>query len=151
MTYLVSATDEIRHPGSLIARFLRTEFPVLTDLATDFGYQMRGAETLAPSNAGPGFPWSMIGTAIDYRLRFLFEILPVTHLQAFRAAQGWHISDAGTALDEQVTFPMGPNSRRIVSMAKVSADLFSELRDFLRRVRPARRYLSRDDEAWLCR
>jgi hypothetical protein len=36
-------------------------------------------------------------------------------------------------------------------MPKVSADLFSELRDFLRRVRPARRYLSRDDEAWLCR
>jgi hypothetical protein len=36
-------------------------------------------------------------------------------------------------------------------MAKVSADLFIEPRDFLRRVRPARRYLSRDDEAWLCR
>ena len=151
MTYLVSATDEIRHPGSLIARFLRTEFPLLTDLATDFGQQMRGAETLAPSNAGPSFPWSMIGTAIDYRLRFLFEILPVTRLQAFRAAQGWHVSDAGTALSELVTFPNATDSRRIVSMPKVSADLFIALREFLRRVRPARRYLSRDDEAWLCR
>jgi hypothetical protein len=36
-------------------------------------------------------------------------------------------------------------------MPKVSADLFIALREFLRRVRPARRYLSRDDEAWLCR
>jgi hypothetical protein len=151
VTYLVSATDEIRHPGSLIARFLRTEFPVLADLASDFERQNHGAKTLAPSTAGSDYPWSLVGTAIDYRLRFLFEILPVTRLQAFQAAQGWHISDAGTALDEQVTFPMGPKSKRIVSMAKVSADLFSELRDFLRRVRPARRYLSRDDESWLCR
>jgi hypothetical protein len=151
MTYLVSASDEIRHPASLIARFLRTEFPVLADLASDFEQQIHGAKTLAPSDAGSDYPWSLVGTAIDYRLRFLFEILPVTRLQAFQAAQGWHISDAGTVLDEQVTFPMGPNSRRVVSMAKVSADLFSELRDFLRRVRPARRYLSRDDEAWLCR
>jgi hypothetical protein len=102
MTYLVSATDEIRHPGSLIARFLRTEFPVLTDLATDFERQIRGAETLAPSHVGSDYPWSMVGTAIDYRLRFLFEILPVTRLQAFRAAQGWHISDVGTALDEHL-------------------------------------------------
>jgi hypothetical protein len=36
-------------------------------------------------------------------------------------------------------------------MPKVSAELFLALRDFLRRVRPARRSLSRDDEAWLCR
>jgi hypothetical protein len=93
----------------------------------------------------------LVGTAIDYRLRFLFEILPVTHLQAFRAAQGWHVSDAGTALSELVTFPNATDSRRIVSMPKVSADLFIALREFLRRVRPARRYLSRDDEAWLCR
>jgi hypothetical protein len=151
VTYLVSATDEIRHPGSLIARFLRAEFPVLAGLASDFEQQIHGASVFAPSTAGSDYPWSLVGTAIDYRLRFLFEILPVTRLQAFQAVQGWHISDAGTALDELVTFPMGPNSRRNVSMAKVSADLFSELRDFLRRVRPARRYLARDDEAWLCR
>jgi hypothetical protein len=99
---MVSATDEIRHPGSLIARFLRTEFPALADLASDFERQVLGAETLAPSDAGSDYPWSLVGTAIDYRLRFLFEILPVTRLQAFRAAQGWHISDAGTALDEHL-------------------------------------------------
>jgi hypothetical protein len=69
MTYLVSATEEIRHPGSLIARFLRTEFPVLADLASDFERQIRGAVTLAPSTAGSDYPWSMVGTAIDYRLR----------------------------------------------------------------------------------
>jgi hypothetical protein len=151
VTYLVSATDEIRHSGSLIARFLRAEFPVLVDLAFDFERQNHGAKTLAPSDAGPDYPWSLVGTAIDYRLRFLFEILPVTRLQAFRAAQGWHISDAGTVLDEQVTFPNATGSRSIVSMPKVSADLFIALREFLRRVRPARRYLSRDNEAWLCR
>jgi hypothetical protein len=124
---------------------------VLADLVSDFERQIRGAETLPPSHPGSDYPWSLIGTAIDYRLRFLFEILPVTRLQAFRAAQGWHISDGGTALSELVTFPNATNSSNIVSMPKVSADLFIELRDFLRRVRPARRYLSRDDEAWLCR
>jgi hypothetical protein len=71
MTHLVSATNEIRHPGSLIARFLREQFPVLSDLATDFERQMRCAETLAPAKAGGDYPWSMVGTAIDYRLRFL--------------------------------------------------------------------------------
>jgi hypothetical protein len=118
VTYLVSATDEIRHPGSLIARFLRSEFPVLAGLASDFEQQIYGATTLAPSTAGSDYPWSLVGTAIDYRLRFLFEILPVTRLQAFQAAQGWHISDAGTALGEQVMFPNGPNSRRVVSMTR---------------------------------
>jgi hypothetical protein len=87
MTHLVSATNEIRHPGSLIARFLREQFPVLSDLATDFERQTHGAETLAPMKAGGDYPWSMVGTAIDYRLRFLFEILPVTRLQAFQSAQ----------------------------------------------------------------
>ncbi len=36
-------------------------------------------------------------------------------------------------------------------MPKVSAELFKSLRDFLRRVRPARHELHDDDEAWLCR
>jgi hypothetical protein len=36
MSYLISATDEIRHPDSLIARYLRDKFPVLDPLADDF-------------------------------------------------------------------------------------------------------------------
>jgi hypothetical protein len=113
--------------------------------------QIRGAETLAPSHPGSDYPWSLIGTAIDYRLRFLFEILPVTQLQAFQSAQWTHSSDNDSALAELVPFKYGPGGRIGVSMPKVSAELFLALREFQPRVRPARRNLSRDDEAWLCR
>lgn len=151
MTYMVSATEEIRHSGSLISRFLRTEFPVLDDLGADFQAQLKDAETLMPKDPNPDYPWSLVGTAIDYRLRFLFEILPVTRLQAFRSAQWSFIADTGSALDERVPFTYGPEGRMSVSMPRVSAELFIALRDFLRRVRPARRSLSHNDKAWLCR
>ena len=36
-------------------------------------------------------------------------------------------------------------------MPRVSAELFTALRDFVRRGRPARCSLSHNDEAWLCR
>jgi len=149
--YTVSATEEIRHPGSLIARFLRTEFPVLNDLAVDFQRRLHGAKTLSPDAPSPDHPWSLVGTAIDYRLRFLFEKLPVTRLQAFRSVQYSGRASEDTALDDRVRYSYGPEGRVSVYMPKVSAALFTALREFLRRVRPHRRVLSRDDEAWLCR
>ena len=97
MTYTMAATEEIRRPGSLISRFLRAEFPVLVDLAADFEYGIRDAKPLAPEDPGTDYPWSLVGTAIDYRLRFLFEVVPVTRLPAFKSAQGFHVGDAGTA------------------------------------------------------
>jgi hypothetical protein len=151
MTYGVSATNEIRHADSLIARYLRTTFPHVRDLAADFAQQVCDTETLAPVHLSPEYPWAMVGTAIDYRLRFLFEKLPVTRLQAFRSAQGSHVGDKGTALGELAPFSYGPENRITVYVPSVAAELFIALRDFQRRVRPARRDLSRDDEAWLCR
>lgn len=151
MSYMTSATEEIRHSGSLIARFLRQEFPNVGDLAADFQRQLDGAATLSPVCPGPDYPWSMVGIAIDFRIRFLLETRPVTQLSAFRSAR-WSVAGSeGTALADQVSFSYGPNGAVTVYMPRVAAEHFIALRRFLRRVRPHRRYLSHDDEAWLCR
>jgi hypothetical protein len=124
---LISATEEVRRPNSPIAHFLHGTFPDIGALSADFDRQLTGATTLVPAHPDPDYPWSLVGTAIDYRIRFYLEVIPISRLLAFRSSGSW-VGDAGASLAEQVIFKYGPDSQLGATMPRMSAELFESLR-----------------------
>jgi hypothetical protein len=152
---LLSLTRELRSPQSPIDHCLRTSLRQLDSVTADFAQQLNGAETLARHNPGSDHPYAMVGRAIDYRIKYYFDLPSLFLLPAVRGSMWWHsgreTSDVGTALDDRVPFPMwGPGNSQ-VSIPRVAAALFTSLQTLLTRVHPVHTRLAADDEAWLCR
>ena len=80
----MSLTGHLRDKRSPIRQFLRIRFPdIRSFLATD-RKRIREADTIRPREA---VPWSTIGTALDYRIRYYFGLTPPDQLNAYRGAR----------------------------------------------------------------
>jgi len=152
---LLSLTRELRDPTSPITHFLRTTFRCTERVERSFERQLRGAPTLRPIEADRDYPYALVGGAIDYRIKYYFGIPPWILVPAARSSIWWHGgiygSDAGTALDDRVPFPIYGPGNSLHHIPRVTAELFMSLQEFLTRVAPVHQRLSLDDEAWLCR
>ena len=86
-------TDELKDPNSPVRQFIRGHFP-------DSGAVTRGANTklaqAAPILPGDRVDWATVGRALDYRLRYYFDITPADKLTAFRGAM-WYIRPGSVA------------------------------------------------------
>ena len=61
----MSLTGHLKNNGSRIRQFLRDQFPNTRIFLEGARKQMREAYTIWPD---ADVPWSMIGTALDYRI-----------------------------------------------------------------------------------
>lgn len=84
----MSLTGHLEKPASPVRAFFETRLPhtrrVVAEVAVSQGRP--GPALVLPQDCS-GYPWSTVGSAFDYRLRFLFAPPTVEQLLAYRGAQ----------------------------------------------------------------
>lgn len=128
----MSLTSHLNNPQSPVTKFFTRRFPNTRSVVKECNDLVRGSTTIRPAK-GPGehFPYSTIGTAIDYRLRYYFKATP------HQEFPGWKISPLLYLMDPPVLIP--------------SKAFFDSLETVICQLQPAGRKLDRDAEETLNR
>lgn len=155
---LTSHLDDPVH--SPIGRFFRQRFAQTIRLTKDTNRQLRQATPLLP----PTHPWpySHIGIALDYRIRYSFALTPSSELVAWQGA--WGLLSAADKvkmsgpLFERMGLAVFPIDAAIVDMSEgpfysfdVIHAFFQSLERTLEQVQPVGRRLAGDAERQLAR
>ena len=82
----MSLTNHLDDRKSPIRRFLRNQFPNTRTFLANPRKQLRGACNIGPKTRDQ-YPWSTVGVALDYRIRYYFAVTPITELVAYRGAE----------------------------------------------------------------
>ena len=93
----MSLSSHLEQPGSEVRRFFYDKFPYTRGFVREQNKKLPGAHTILPTEGTPylrdvrpadkiPYPYSDIGTAIDYRIRYYFVITPYMELVAYRGA-----------------------------------------------------------------
>ncbi len=147
----------LKNPDSVVSRFIDTRWPNWDGYRREVRTHMAQAATLKPSVPVPGGHWSLVGTAIDYRIRYYFSITPSEELIAYkalgRAVKSWtdrfhpysNTPDESDAGDE--TFEL--DCQRSEELIGAYWKFFNNLQDFLKTVKPIRQRLPTDKERLL--
>jgi hypothetical protein len=69
----MSLTSELKDPGSQVSKWVDTNFdvPAIVGMLRP---QIEGLTTIKPAGVGAGYPWSIVGNAVEFRLRQSCEI-----------------------------------------------------------------------------
>ena len=79
----MSLTGHIKNKRGPVSQFLRSTFPNTRRFLEDFRKQVRQVGTIRPDI---DISWGTIGTAVDYRVRYYFDVTPSDHLVAHKGA-----------------------------------------------------------------
>src|SRR5260370_5202826 len=82
----MSLTSHLNDPTSPIGQFIKLRFAQTTGLTKAANLKLKAAETLRPALCGTSYPYANIGTAIDYRIRYAFDVTPYQQLVAWQGA-----------------------------------------------------------------
>ena len=82
----MSLSSHLNDPASPIGQFLKLTFANTRRLTTSANQHLKTMETLRPAHADASYPYALIGTAIDYRIRYAFEMTPYQQLVAWNGA-----------------------------------------------------------------
>ncbi len=99
----MSLTSHLKDPASPIGQFIRQRFAHTTNLTRAANMQLRSMATLRPGTATPGYPYSTLGIAIDYRLRYSFAITPHRYLVAWKGAMLLALRPLTSPSDVEIT------------------------------------------------
>ena len=80
----MSLSSHLEDKNSHIRQFLRTQFPNTRSFLAEARKMVREADTIVPDE---NVPWGLIGTALDYRIRYYFGITPHEELVAYKGAR----------------------------------------------------------------
>lgn len=80
----MSLSSHLEDKNSPIREFLRTRFSDTRTFLEDARKRVRSADTIRPDI---DVPWSTIGMAVDYRIRYYFDVTPHDKLVAYRGAK----------------------------------------------------------------
>ena len=80
----MSLTSHLKDKNSPICQFLRTQFPNTRPFLAEARKKARAADTIIPDE---DVPWGIIGTALDYRIRYYFGITSHEELVAYSGAR----------------------------------------------------------------
>lgn len=165
-------TWELKRPDSPVSRFMRDRFPDVAALRPSWRDQVVGRPTMLPDMVRP--PWSTLGIAIDYRLRYYFA---VTAPEEFAAISGmFHMGGVARVLsaenrsselgpidsgpepgDDAIhVWAAGPGDGEVEAWAeartaaKLAWPFAQHLGSTTARVTPVGRRLTMEDEADLC-
>ena len=80
-------TSLLKNRNSEVSQFMRETFPDTTPFLREARNQVREAGAIKPTNTETDYPWSTMGLALDYRVRYYFSITPSDELTAHRGAR----------------------------------------------------------------
>lgn len=150
----MSLTSELKNPKSEVSLFMRSQFPnTRRVMALSRGRLGQDIQTCRPAGQ---VPWPLIGTALDYRIRFYFPQVGhkgtlknlICYIGAAKACGGKIVYDESDNIECFIP-PVEKQPRHLE--ADVLLSFFTELEVFLNRTAPAQRRLSEADENTLLR
>jgi len=106
----MSLTSHLNNPASPIGQFIKHRFAQTARLTKTANPGLKSTDTIHPTQADGSYPYGLIGMAIDYRIRYAFDITPYQRLVAWQGAlelttKPWE-SDDDTRIDWE-NIPMG--------------------------------------------
>ena len=137
----MSLTSNLSNPTSVVSLFMRKQFPQTSQVLANWQQQLRDVPITQPHRA---VPWPLIGTAIDYRLRYYFDGFSSDCGGANSVVMNLSINAAHSRNDPELLL----QARTAGARAKA---FFSHLEAFVLSRRPAGRLLDATDEALLNR
>ena len=127
----MSLTSHLDDSSSPIGQYIKQHFAHTKVLTSVVNQQLKQAVTLLPAQKEKSpYPYATLGTVIDYRLRYAFDITPYEQLVAWLGAR------------------MLVRNRYSVTLLKT---FFDTLDITVRAMQPVGRLLSTEDERLLCR
>ena len=150
----MSLGSDLNNHDSVVSRFIDTRWPNWDDYRREVRTHIVQATTLKPSVPVPSGHWSLVGTAIDYRIRYYFSITPCEELIAYKAfkraaeswAEGFHLYSNTSDEDETEDETFELDCERSEELIGAYWKFFNNLQNFLERVKPTRQRLSTDKE-----
>ena len=144
----MSLTSHLDDRTSPTRVFMEEHFPRTRQVLQPANASLRNAGTTRPAGTPP---WMTIGTAFDYRARYLFEITPHENLVAWRGATRVSEEPIMVQVGDNAWVGMGaPSSGPKLPKAAIER-FFTDLDDALEKLRPCGRALSRAEEESLNR
>ena len=144
----MSLTSHLKNPQSPVRQFLHEQFPNVTVVVQQAGNKLEGISTLRPTAK---LPYTTIGMALDYRLRYYFAITPHRDLVAWHGANRLcgrpGVSEKGIEVAVLIPNELG---EPVISQDLVDS-FFSHLDNFLGNTTPVRRKLEQPPEEMLAR
>lgn len=129
----MSLSSHLRDKNSPVNQFIQDQFPntKAAPFLVDARKQLRAAETIWPDDGINRTDLSTIGTAMDYRLRYYFDVTPVEKLVAF----GW-----------RAFFGTLTGAPPYWSLFELTDSFFYDLENFTNQCQPVARRLSTVEE-----
>ena len=137
----MSLISELKNAKSPVATFFKEHFPNTGRLVRQTNRSLSGAETIGRDTPFKPAAWALLGTAIDYRLRYYF---PKTDHRSLVAFQGANL------VTGEWQWP-GHNGTLLSLSPELVEEFFESLDVCLDRIQPAGRRLQPDEEGMLCR
>ncbi len=81
----MSLTSHLRNTNDPLARFFQSRFPNVRNLISQINAEIRAAKTIDTPGLEP-WEYGLIGTAIDYRIRYFFDATPYQEFVAYECA-----------------------------------------------------------------
>ncbi len=147
---LMPLTNRLKDESSREFRFLENKFPIVKLLTEkthplaalkSFHFMNLSRETVLPSEV-PSSQRRVVGTAIDYRIRYYFDITPSTELAAYRGAR---------VANKLYYHPMTGECISPIFPTDFTANFFKNLENTLKRIKPVNRLLDQISEELLAR
>ncbi len=82
----MSLSSHLNDSTSPIGQFLKQRFAQTARLTKVANQQLKVADTFRPVQSAMPYPYALIGTAIDYRIRYAFDLTPYKRLVAWHGA-----------------------------------------------------------------
>lgn len=133
----MSLTTEIKNRSSPVSRFLAERFPGHLAVVRGAKERLTAATPILPASE-VGYPWMLVGTALDFRLRFSFAPTRVRDLLTVQIG-----------MDK--LYQNRPDLVPLDEGRAIMRDLVPALDGIVKETRPAGRRLDRPDEERLCR
>ena len=144
----MSLTQEMADPSSPLQIHMKTRFPNTRAAIFETNRQLQNAHTLQPP---PNAPYALIGTAIDYRVRYMFpNPEPMCRTIAWL---GWAALQTTVELSEHkgTTYGQVPGAGPGRFSMDAIQDFLEETDSMLRRIKPAQGNLTAQQEFELSR
>lgn len=150
----MSLSSHLNDPQSPVYGFMRERFPNIRSFVRETNKEIKEATTIRPEGK---VDWGTIGMAIDYRLRYYFDVPSSKNLVAWKGSQlvagkAFHASPEELSDPKRLSELMRRKEGGEWDGApKVVAEFFVDLENILSQLSPQRRRLEREHEEILAR
>ncbi|HEY0737227.1 MAG TPA: hypothetical protein VGD69_20080, partial [Herpetosiphonaceae bacterium] len=132
-------TSHLDKKQSPVRQFIHTHFPNTRKMLTLCRQSLTNATTVLPTDVS--YPWGLIGTALDYRIRYYFTATPVKDLIAYQGVQLIPIPEHPDREFWEAILPM--------VWPSIFNSYFAKLESDLQEIQPAQRKLPSSQEELL--